>query len=303
MTYKTKTIVQLLPNKGWDARILAFRYGDLVTCFAVICERYIVLLDTMFNADTAQQMMNHLTPYLSEKRQLLVVNTHSDWDHCWGNQLFGEVDAAYPAPIIASKGCADDFRAGVCASTLKEMQAQSAETYGNVILVAPTITFEQKLTIMGGDLTLELFPTAGHTHDHISIYIPEIKTLFAADAAERPYPQPRKPEFMPQMRQTLADLAALDTDVVLYCHADDIDAGAIQGNIAYFDFIEEKCRMAMAAEIVLPDDDSADIATLINCPFATAMRHDPAADGYHEFYKTKGHFGQIRAIWQQLNAG
>lgn len=296
----TQTTVQLLPNKGWDSRILAFQFDDLVTCFAVISERYVVLLDTMFNSESAQQMMDHLLPYLNNKRQLLVINTHSDWDHCWGNQLFSGADAVYPAPIIASRGCANDFRTGVCAATLAEMQTQSSDVYGEVTLIKPTLIFEQKLTIVGGDLTFELFPAVGHTHDHISIYIPEIKTLFAADAAERPYPQPRKPEFMPQMRQTLAELAALETDVVLYCHADDIDAAAIHGNIAYFDFIEQQCRAALAAGVVLPDSDLAAIATLIDCPYATAMRHDPAADEYNEFYKAIGHSGQIQAIWLQI---
>ena len=43
-----------------------------------------------------------------------------------------------------------------------------------VRLTPPTITFEDRLWIDGGDLALELFSTPGHQPDHISVWIPQI---------------------------------------------------------------------------------------------------------------------------------
>ena len=279
---------------------MAFQYATLVTCFAVITERYAILLDTMINPATAQVMMDHVAPYLESRRQLLVVNTHSDWDHVWGNQVFSGADATYPAPIIASKACADKFRWPEATDYLAEMQEKSPQTLGDVQLIPPTITFEEKLTIDGGDLTLDLFMAPGHTHDQIAIYIPEIRTLFAADSAERPYPAARKPQFMAQMRQTLADLLAYEADVVLCCHADDVDDAVIRDNIAYFDYLEQCCRVALVNGVSLPEDEDADVAALINCTYEDAMQADAARDSYNDYYKMKGHSEQIRAVWQQI---
>lgn len=287
-----------LPNGGWDKRIHPFKHGELVTCYAVVTTRYLIVIDTFDSPQVMQGMMDDLQPQMSDGRQLLIINTHSDWDHVWGNQLFSGENAPYPAPIIASRRCREDFSTSAFAENLEQMQERNEKAYGDVQITPPTLIFEDGLTIEGGDLTLQIFSAKGHTHDHTAIYLPEIKTLFAADAAERPYPQPRKPEFMPQMRQTLVDLAKYDADVVLYCHAGDVDDAVIQDNIAYFDFVEAKCRAALANGVVLPDDKTADIATLIDCHFAEAMGND--TNDYHEYYKTQGHYDQIRAIWQNL---
>lgn len=285
-----------LPNAGWDERIHAFKFETLVTCYAVVTNRYLVIIDTMISPQTMQVMIDHLTQFLTDNRQLLVINSHSDWDHVWGNQLFVGANAPYPAPVIGSRQCRSDFESADGEAHLRKMQENNPNAFDDVIITPPTLVFDDRLTIDGGDLTLQIFPATGHTHDHTAIYVPEIKTLFAADAAERPYPQPRKPEFMPQMRQTLADLAQYDAEVVLYCHADDINAAVIRDNSGYFDFIEEKCRAAKAAGIELPEEKEADLATLIGCSFEEAMGGDSAE--YHNYYRTQGHYDQIRAVWQ-----
>ena len=76
--------LQLLENRGWDARILVCRNGKLVDTFIVVTERFVVLVDTVINPQTAVQMLAYAQPYLVNGRQLLVVNTHADYDHCWG---------------------------------------------------------------------------------------------------------------------------------------------------------------------------------------------------------------------------
>ncbi len=303
MPYDPKQSAQLVANRGWDARILAFEYAPLVTCFAVISQRYVVLIDTMLNPATAQVMVDHVETYLAADRQLLVINTHSDWDHVWGNQLFSGPTASYPAPIIASHACAADFGLPAYAAYLHEQQAADPAIFGEVVAVAPTITFADSMTIDGGDLTFQLLMAPGHTHDQIVIWVPEIRTLFAADSAERPYPAARQPQSMAQMRQTLAMLLTFDASVVLCCHADDIDDAVIRDNIAYFDYIEQCCRAAIANDIVLPDDDDADVAALIGCRYEDAMAADVARASYRDFYKQAGHAAQIRAVWQQVVAG
>src|SRR5215212_7165877 len=101
--------VSLVPNQGWDARILVCRCGTLVDTFIVVSERYVVLIDTLINARTAEVLLEIARPYL-DGRQLLVVNTHADWDHAWGNHVFAGPRALVHAPIIASRVCAERLR-------------------------------------------------------------------------------------------------------------------------------------------------------------------------------------------------
>ncbi|MCA9995321.1 MAG: MBL fold metallo-hydrolase [Anaerolineales bacterium] len=292
--------VELVPNQGWDERILVCRNGKLVDVFIIITERYVVLVDTLINGATAEKLMQFAKPHLVNGRSLLVINSHADYDHAWGNQLFAGPNAPYPAPIIAHERCAEEF--AVWAADLVTMRDKEPDVFGDVVLTPPTLLFNGRFTIHGGDLTLQLIPTFGHTRDHVSVYIPEIRTLLAADAAEQPYPMPRHPSGMGDMRQSLAQLAALEAETVLYCHAPvTIGGKLLHDNIAYFDALETACRRALAAGILpetLSDDD--DLAALVGCTFAQAMppNFDPAT--VHPYYAGKGHNGQIRAMVEWL---
>jgi glyoxylase-like metal-dependent hydrolase (beta-lactamase superfamily II) len=158
------------------------------------------------------------------------------------------------------------------------------------------------LTINGSDLTLELFATPGHTPDHISIYIPEIDTLLAADAAEIPFPFARTTDGLPYMRESLAQLAEFDAQTVLYCHAPvTIGAQLLHDNIAFFDKLEDRCRKALAQGMLAQPDEDADLAALINLTFDEATPHGKHWQDIHDYYKTKGHALQIRMMLEWLN--
>ncbi|MBK8797460.1 MAG: hypothetical protein IPM07_14410 [Anaerolineales bacterium] len=47
----------LLPNQGWDERILICRNDELVQVFIVVTDRYVVLVDTLINPATAQKLV------------------------------------------------------------------------------------------------------------------------------------------------------------------------------------------------------------------------------------------------------
>lgn len=295
----TQTVEQV-PNQGWDERILVCRNGELVDVFIIISERYVVLVDTLINGATAEKVMQFAAPHLVNGRSLLVINSHADYDHAWGNQLFAGPNAPYPAPIIAHERCAEEF--AVWAADLVTMREKETDVFGDVVLTPPTLLFNGRFTIHGGDLTLQLIPTFGHTRDHVSVYIPEIRTLLAADAAELPYPSPRHPSGMGDMRDSLAQLAALEAQTVLYCHAAvTIGSRLLHDNIAYFDALEAACRRAIDANrlpATLSDDD--DLAALVGCTFAQAMPADFDPTTVHPYYASKGHNGQIRAMVEWL---
>jgi glyoxylase-like metal-dependent hydrolase (beta-lactamase superfamily II) len=293
MTTQDDTVT-IVPNQGWDARILVCRCGPLVDTFIVVAERYVVIVDTLINPATATALAEIARPHLAG-RQLLVVNTHADWDHAWGNQMFDGPWALYPAPIIASRRCAERLRSGERAARLAELRAEQPGRFDDVRLTPPTVLFDERLAIDGGDLTLELFATPGHQPDHIAVYIPEIRTLLAGDAAELPFPFVESAASLPALRDSLARMAALDLDHALYCHAP-VTAGpaVLQQNIAYFDKIERLCRDVLARGAPARPAEDADVEALVGFPYAEAVPAGMDAGALAGFYRP-GHRAAIRA--------
>jgi glyoxylase-like metal-dependent hydrolase (beta-lactamase superfamily II) len=294
--------LQLLPNQGWDPCILVCRNGGLVDVFIIVTERYVVLVDTLINATTAERMVAFAQPYLVDNRQLLVVNTHADYDHAWGNQLFAGPRALHPAPIIARRLCAKRFhQQDDLPQRLREMQAQEPAIFDEVRLTPPTVLFDEQLWIDGGDLTLQLFATPGHTQDQLSLYIPEIQTLLAADAAELPYPIVNEGG-MASLRQSLAKMAALQPTTAFYCHAPvTIGPQLLHDNIAYFDGLERCCRAAHARGIITLPEDDAELIQLLACPFELVTPTGEHWQNVDEAYRTRVHARRLRVMFAEID--
>ena len=296
--------VTWLPNQGWDSRIHIAANGDLVNVFVVITQRYVVLVDTLLNATTAQALVDFAQPHLTG-RQLLVINTHADWDHAWGNQLFAGLNASCPAPIIAHAACAARFDLPETHLLLQQFQREQPAIFGDVILTKPTLTYTGKLTIDGGDLTLHLFHTPGHTADHVAIYIPEISTLFAGDAAELPFPFAEGATTLPDLRASLASLDDISANTVLYCHAPPtIGPQLIRNNRAYFDALEAASRAALARGLDPARIPDAELAVAVGCDYAAVTPTGGAWDDVSPANRTEGHAQQLRMMltWVAQNS-
>jgi glyoxylase-like metal-dependent hydrolase (beta-lactamase superfamily II) len=292
--------VVLLENQDWDERLLVCANDRLVQTFIIVTRRYVVLLDTLINATTARAMLDYARPHLTG-RQLLVINSHADYDHCWGNQLFAGPQAEFAAPIIATEGCRERLLDPDAARYLQEMQTAEPDIFDEVVLTPPTFTFDGRFTIDGGDLTLQLIPTPGHTPDQLALYIPEISTLLATDGAELPYPMARTATALPQMRASLQQMAGQQAQTVLYCHAPvTIGPQLLHDNIAYFDRVEAACHQALDNGLItIPEDDEALVAE-IGLAYETAVPGDGPWQEVHNYYRTQGHAQQIRAMLQTL---
>jgi glyoxylase-like metal-dependent hydrolase (beta-lactamase superfamily II) len=178
-----------------------------------------------------------------------------------------------------------------------EMKAKDPEAYGPVVPTPPTVCFEGGLTLDGGDLTVELVPTPGHAPGHVSLWLPEIRTLLAADAAEPPFPFARSTQDLPDLRASLARLASLEPEVALYCHAPvDAGPGLLDDNIAYFDTLEAACRAALDRGVAVDPPPDADLAALVGCRFEDAVPERWTGPTVHDFYRTTGHDTQLRQM-------
>ena len=222
-----------------DSRIRVFRHGDIVDTFAVLTERFLVLIDTATRPEAMEAVLAALEPHRGN-RALLVVNTHGDWDHVWGNAVFD----APRAPILAHRLAPMRMVGPQAEAHLASLRAEHPGIYGRVRLTPPTMTAE-RCEIDGGDLVLHLIPTPGHTPDHLAIWIPQIRCLLAGDAAEIPFPLVSEDGSLSQLQRSLHLMHDLEPRTVLYCHAPGrTDGGVIAANLTYFDELEARCREA-----------------------------------------------------------
>jgi glyoxylase-like metal-dependent hydrolase (beta-lactamase superfamily II) len=225
-----------------DARIRVFRHGEVVDTFVVVTRRYLIPIDTGTRPEGMEQVMEAVSDELGS-RTLLAINTHADWDHVWGNGLFLAPDAHFPAPVIAHRLAAERMRAPRAAEQLASMQATEPEVYGRAAWWIPTLLTDRIVHIDGGDLSIELIPTPGHTPDHYALWIPELRLVLAGDAAEMPFPLVSQGGSLTEIRASLRRMAALDPAIALYCHAPGVTSpDLLQRNSRYFDELESRCR-------------------------------------------------------------
>jgi glyoxylase-like metal-dependent hydrolase (beta-lactamase superfamily II) len=276
-----------IPDDGWDPRLRVFRAGDEVDTTALVTARYVVVVDTMSTPALAADILELVRPDLAG-RDLLVVNTHADYDHAWGNSVFAP-DGAYPAPIIGheltrARLTGEESRADLVA------RAKRDPRFAGIRLVPPSITFTDGMRIHGGDLTLELVPTPGHTADHVAVWVPDIQLLLAGDAAESPFPCVHTVADLPALLASLRRMRALRPVRVVPCHGGTTDPGLLDRNLAYFARLDDLAGQLIASGALPPDWAArADLADLLGLPFDEAVRaagQDPAtvSDIYRTFH-------------------
>lgn len=284
-----------LPNAGWDARLRIFRSrgGEVDTC-ALVTERYVVLVDTATLPAISASILEAVRPALVG-RGLLVVVTHADYDHAWGNATFA-ADGLHPAPICGSVGCRERLLGAEARERLAAMAAEDA-AFAGVRLVPPSVTFAGELWIHGGDLTLALLPTPGHTADHSAVWAPEIRLALVGDAAEHPFPVVADAASVPALRASLRRLVALDPMAVIPCHGGTTDPGLLARNLAYFDELERRVHVARG-DARLPDDWATreDLPDALGLPFEEAVRAAGARlEGMDAMYR-RFHLRNARAM-------
>ena len=209
-------------------------------------ERWLVIVDTHSTPALALQLAERCIGE-EDAGRLLVINTHADYDHAWGNQVFAGPGAPYPAPIIGHRLCAERLSGADAARSRAKLELEQPGRFADLVLTPPTITVgDAGLTIEGGDLRLVLVHTPGHTEDHFSVWIPELRIVIAADAAEHPWPHVDKPEGIAQARASLVRLLELDPLYVLPCHGDTTEPALLERNIAYLDAVERDPELPLA---------------------------------------------------------
>ena len=176
-----------------------------------------LLIDTLFDLKLTREMLDTMRRSIPAAAHIdMLVNTHANGDHCYGNQLVAG------AQIIASARTSEEMVTGISpgqfAALLKIAPAigqlgeyagrifsllrrepsptsngwkhlgkyvdriYSPFEFDNITLTLPSKTFEGKLTLQVGDKTVELLDVGpAHTLGDTLVYIPADRVIFTGD--------------------------------------------------------------------------------------------------------------------------
>lgn len=262
---------------GWDARIHVARCGEMVRAYLIESQRYLLVYDTLLGPQSGAWLRAQ-AERLAERRTILVVNSHADWDHYYGNQNFEDL------LIVGSQSCRDRILGDVGRRELEKKRAESPSTYGGVRLVAPSLCLHGSGLIDGGDLSFHLLPTEGHRPDHLALYIPEIATLLPGDCVEDPIPlvdedSDLTSNTVEQLVRSLESMIALKPRWVLANHAaPESGTERVESNLAYLRRLQKGASEASSLE---------ELQDLM-----------PAESSWGDFYR-EAHSSQTRMAWEQ----
>lgn len=139
--------------------------------YRIVGQKNQYLIDTYCGSGYLEQVISDIKAC---GKPLYVINTHSHWDHVWGNCAFSGT------PIIAHTICRN------YQDTHWDIELLENKKYakGNTSKTLPSITFDQSLVFEEDGI--ELLYTPGHSMDSISIYDRNQKILYAGDNLELP---------------------------------------------------------------------------------------------------------------------
>jgi glyoxylase-like metal-dependent hydrolase (beta-lactamase superfamily II) len=251
---------------GVDNRVRRFRLGDEVDSFVVRTERLLVVVDTLSTpADAA--LLRAAIAADATGRSLVVVDTHADYDHAWGNSVFADV------PIIGHVRCGERLRGHEAAADIARWSAQMPGRFDDVVATPPSVLLgDGGLVLDGGDVTIELLHTPGHSDDHVSLHLRELGILLAGDAAEVPFPHVDSAHGLVRARASLERLASLGATCVLPCHGGTTDPIILERNLAWLDAVVADPELPYDEALERFGDGRADVPEMYRAFHADACR-------------------------------
>jgi len=151
-----------------------------------------LLVDTLFDLKLTRDMLDTMRRSIPAASHIdMVVNTHANGDHCWGNQLVAD------SQIIASTRTAEEMMTAISPSTLAMLLERAPELgqfgeflthafgsfdFDNITLTPPATTFEGALKLKVGDKEVHLIEVGpAHTLGDTLVHIPADHVVFTAD--------------------------------------------------------------------------------------------------------------------------
>ncbi|GKX31780.1 MBL fold metallo-hydrolase [Vallitalea longa] len=206
---------------------------------------YVIIgVDNYFICDTylGKYYMRKIKKFLEDNygsKDCIVFNSHSHWDHIWGNSEFSN------DMIIAHEKCRDY----ISINGKQELEENISFTKENIEIVLPNITFSSSITFH--EEGLKFFHSPGHSEDSSSCYDMIDNTLFVGDNVDDPIPSSMDSNDLDKYLDTLNHYLTYQAHRVVQSHGKVIDENVIRSNIDYINKLKNNEFMEFQSEEVI----------------------------------------------------
>jgi glyoxylase-like metal-dependent hydrolase (beta-lactamase superfamily II) len=184
--------------------------------------------------------------------ELVVVNTHAHYDHCFGNSAFRD------SQIYAHSGCLDDLvrtgelqREQIVAHMRRTEREQIASDIETTEIVLPFYLVEEDTGIdLGGRVARLLHRGRGHTDHDLVVAVPDAGVIFAGDLVEEgadPHMEDAYPdEWAPTLRALLQTAEGQEAQVWVPGHGQVVDRAFVEEQAVVLDRLAERMMQVLA---------------------------------------------------------
>ena len=219
----TQKVAVTVTGKRVGSRGMLFSFdhiGMATTVYAINGIDVIYIIDTYLGPEIMEAIDQALHKAFGLKPKV-IVNTHHDWDHIWGNCRYRD------SMIVGHELCKEK----ILSEGPKQLEAYGVQkqlAMGRVVIEPPNVTFTEKITFEKDKLTL--WHTPGHTADSISLWDAVDRVLVAGDNLERPCPVMQWNR-IDLYENSLKDYLKLPIQFVITGHTDVETIGLIEENL------------------------------------------------------------------------
>ena len=221
------------------SRGVVFTFEDDIAVYLIQSDTYWFLCDTHLGPQSMETIKEYIAEQANDKA-VIVFNSHSDWDHIWGN-------CAFPgALIIGHEACRKRMR------EIGEFELESLKEQhrGKIKLVPPNITFSDR--VLFADEEIEFLYTPGHTVDSAVCFDRKDSVLYVGDLVEQPIPYLDYQDLATYI-DTLECIKSFPAKIKLSAHSGIVDNELIKRNIAYITNILQENPVAPEIYQETPD--------------------------------------------------
>ena len=165
-----------------ETGVFARLHEGLTNAGIIVGDDSVLIIDSLRVPSFARDLIKDVKD-ITDKPIQFVIDTHSHWDHSWGNEEFPD------ATIIGHKNCYAEMIDVEWNEQWRKKITSSNDPWseeGNIVnITPPNMTFETSMQLYfgGRELDLKYFGRA-HTSGDIYIHLPKEKIVFTGDVAQ-----------------------------------------------------------------------------------------------------------------------
>lgn len=222
-----------------------------------------LLIDTLWDAPKTRAMLDAMQPVLERAPLAMLVNTHADGDHFWGNQLVGDIDSLTSERALAEMahhrpGAMRAFAAlGRLLASFPSRDLRAAGRYfagmcapydfASVVHTPAKRGFTGALDLDIGGRRVRLIEVGpAHTQGDLLVHVPDAKTLFAADIAFIGVTPVMWAGPLANWLKALDLILEMDVETIVPGHGPVTDKDGLAQVKAYWEFTERAARQHYA---------------------------------------------------------